>query len=77
MIFDIGGTRDNFGCYRMDSFFHHSDLHLYRAADSGTQELREQINGRALFFYDGRVALHFFDMDNVWAGKDSERLVHY
>jgi hypothetical protein len=77
MFFDTGGICDNFGCYRMDSFSHHSDLYMYRTADSGPQELREQIHGRTLFFYDGRVVLHFFDLDNVWAGKVSERLVYY
>jgi hypothetical protein len=61
----------------MDSLFHYSDIHMYRAADSGTQELHEQIHIRTLLFYDGRVILHFFDLDNVWAGKVSERLVHY
>ncbi len=77
MFFDIEGICDNFGCYRMDSLFHHSDLHLYRVANSGTKELLEQIDGRTLFFYDGRVVLHLFDLDHVWAGKVSERLVHY
>lgn len=77
MFFDVESICDNFECYRMDGLFHHSDLHLYWTADSGTKELREQIHSRTLFFYDGRIVLHLFDLDNIWAGKVSERLVHY